>query len=48
MNAYDGPDGRVVLDVARHPKMFATDKLGPERGRADARALDRRPEAAGR
>ena len=32
MNAYDGPDGRVVLDVARHPKMFATDKLGPNEG----------------
>ena len=32
MNAYDGADGRVVLDVARHPKMFATDMLGPGEG----------------
>jgi carotenoid cleavage dioxygenase len=32
MNAYDGPDGRVVLDVARHPKMFATDTQGPNEG----------------
>lgn len=32
MNAYDGPDGRVVLDVARHPKMFATDMQGPNEG----------------
>ena len=32
MNAYDLPDGRVVLDVARHPKMFATDMHGPNEG----------------
>jgi carotenoid cleavage oxygenase len=32
LNAYDLPDGRVVLDVVRHPKMFATDKLGPNDG----------------
>jgi carotenoid cleavage dioxygenase len=32
MNAYDLPDGRVVIDVARHPKMFATDFNGPDEG----------------
>ncbi len=32
MNAYDLPDGRVVLDVARHPKMFASDLRGPNEG----------------
>jgi len=32
MNAYDLPDGRVVLDVVRHPKMFATDMQGPNEG----------------
>jgi carotenoid cleavage oxygenase len=32
MNAYDLADGRIVLDVARHPKMFATDYNGPFEG----------------
>jgi carotenoid cleavage dioxygenase len=32
LNAYDLPDGRIVLDVARHPKMFATDVNGPWEG----------------
>ena len=32
LNAYDLPDGRVVLDVVRHPKMFATDLRGPNEG----------------
>lgn len=32
MNAYEEPDGRIVLDVARHPAMFATDALGPNEG----------------
>jgi carotenoid cleavage dioxygenase len=32
MNAYEGRDGRVVLDVVRHPKMFASDLLGPNEG----------------
>ncbi len=31
MNAYDDGD-TVVLDVVRHPKMFATDHLGPNEG----------------
>jgi carotenoid cleavage dioxygenase len=31
-NAYDGPDGRVVVDVVRHPKMFDTDTRGPNEG----------------
>jgi carotenoid cleavage oxygenase len=31
LNAYDD-DGRVVIDVVRHPKMFATDLLGPNEG----------------
>jgi carotenoid cleavage dioxygenase len=29
LNAYDNDDGNVVLDVARHPKMFDTDIYGP-------------------
>ena len=33
LNAYDLPDGRVVLDVVRHPRMFATDVNGPFEGR---------------
>ncbi|MDG4666097.1 carotenoid oxygenase family protein [Mycobacterium sp. 236(2023)] len=33
MNAYDSPeDNTIVLDVVRHPKMFATDHLGPNEG----------------
>lgn len=32
MNAYDLADGRIVLDVCRHPKMFATDRNGPFEG----------------
>ena len=28
LNAYETADGRVVLDVCRHPKMFAKDRLG--------------------
>lgn len=31
-NAYDTPDGRVVIDVMRHPKMFATDLRGLNEG----------------
>jgi carotenoid cleavage dioxygenase len=32
LNAYDDGDGRIVLDVVRHPKMFATDRQGPNEG----------------
>lgn len=32
MNAYDDTDGKVVLDVVRHPKMFDTDTKGPTEG----------------
>src|SRR5205823_9925895 len=32
LNAYDLPDGRVAVDVVRHPKMFATDHVGPNEG----------------
>lgn len=32
MNAYEDADGRVVLDVVKHPKMFATDMQGPNEG----------------
>jgi carotenoid cleavage dioxygenase-like enzyme len=32
MNAWDAPDGRVVLDVVRHPRMFASDLRGPNEG----------------
>jgi carotenoid cleavage dioxygenase len=38
LNAYETADGQVVLDVVRHPKMFARDKLGPNEG---APTLDR-------
>lgn len=32
MNGYEDAMGRVVLDVLRHPKMFATDVRGPNEG----------------
>lgn len=34
LNAYDdpGPGDRVVVDLARHPRMFATNTLGPAEG----------------
>lgn len=32
LNAYDAPDGTVVLDTVVHPKMFATDVRGPNEG----------------
>ena len=32
LNAHDLPDGRVVVDVVRHPRMFAEDLLGPNEG----------------
>jgi len=32
MNGYEDAMGRVVLDVLRHPKMFATDMRGPNEG----------------
>ena len=32
VNAYDLPDGRVVIDVIRHPKTFATEVIGPFEG----------------
>ncbi|MEY2477215.1 MAG: carotenoid cleavage oxygenase [Actinomycetota bacterium] len=32
LNAYDDGAERIVLDVARHPKMFDTDRLGPNEG----------------
>jgi carotenoid cleavage dioxygenase len=38
LNSYEDSDGRVVLDVVRHPRMFATDKHGPNEG---ATTLDR-------
>jgi carotenoid cleavage dioxygenase len=38
MNAWDAPDGRVVLDLVRHPRMFASDHRGPNEG---APTLDR-------
>jgi carotenoid cleavage dioxygenase len=38
MNAYEDADGRVVLDVVRHRRMFATDMNGPNEG---APTLDR-------
>jgi carotenoid cleavage dioxygenase len=32
LNAYEDTDGRVVLDIVRHPKMFDTHLLGPNEG----------------
>ena len=32
LNAYELADGRVVLDVCRHPRMFDRSKLGPDEG----------------
>ena len=32
LNAYDLPDGRIVVDVVRHPSMFETDVRGPSEG----------------
>ncbi len=32
LNAYDDTDGTVVLDVVRHPAVFATDLAGPNEG----------------
>ena len=32
MNSYDLPDGRVVLDAARHPRMFDRERRGPSEG----------------
>jgi carotenoid cleavage dioxygenase-like enzyme len=33
MNAFEDEQGRVVVDVVRHPRMFATDRHGPNEGR---------------
>ena len=38
MNAYEDADGRVVLDVVRHSKLFATDGFD---GELDVQTLDR-------
>ena len=32
MNAYEADDASIVLDVIRHPKMFDTNRLGPDEG----------------
>ena len=32
LNAYEDGDDRIVLDVVRHPRMFATDRTGPNEG----------------
>ena len=32
LNAYELPGGEVVIDVIRHPRMFATETLGPNEG----------------
>jgi carotenoid cleavage dioxygenase-like enzyme len=32
LNAFDLPDGRVVCDVVRHPKMFDKNRNGPDEG----------------
>lgn len=33
MNAFEDDRGHVVMDVIRHPRMFATDRHGPNEGR---------------
>jgi len=40
LNAYDEPDGRVVVDVVRHPSMFVQDRHGPS-GQGQEPTLDR-------
>ncbi len=44
MNAYEDSDDRIVLDVIRHPRMFATDRQGPNEGTPtlDRWTIDRR------
>jgi carotenoid cleavage dioxygenase-like enzyme len=51
VNAFDAPDGRVILDVAVHDKMFSDSKAGPDSQRSglerwtvdpEARTVDRR------
>lgn len=32
LNAHDLPDGRLVIDLVRHPSMFRTDLRGPNEG----------------
>lgn len=32
LNAYEEPDGRIVVDVVRHPSMFVEDRHGPAGG----------------
>lgn len=32
LNSYDLPDGRVVFDAARHPRMFDKERRGPSEG----------------
>lgn len=32
LNAFDTPGGQVVIDVVRHPRMFATEQRGPAEG----------------
>jgi carotenoid cleavage dioxygenase len=32
LNAYETGDGRIVVDVVRHPSVFATDRRGPDDG----------------
>ncbi|HZA79492.1 MAG TPA: carotenoid oxygenase family protein [Acidimicrobiales bacterium] len=32
LNAFDDGDDRIVLDVVRHPKMFAAERSGPDDG----------------
>lgn len=34
VNAFDAPDGRVILDVAVHDKMFSDSKAGPDSKRS--------------
>ncbi len=43
VNGYEDEQGRVVMDVARHPRMFATDRHGPNEGRTrlDRWVIDR-------
>jgi carotenoid cleavage oxygenase len=45
LNAHDLPDGRIVIDVAVHPKMFDRDLNGPDEGTPSLQRWTLDPEA---
>jgi carotenoid cleavage dioxygenase len=46
LNAHDAPDGSVVLDVVRWPKIFDADRLGPSEGPTRLERWRLHPESA--